>query len=159
MTTSLRYDRPLLKQAVANYIKRIYLKRMVWMTIAIIALVIFAFTCTDSPWLQAFTIVPAVFLPAMLAVGYVVRIIQSLQRLNLLDDGRVTVTATDASFNIESAIGKSEMNWKLFSELWEFPEMYLLLYNNNQFITLPKDQVQFVLIDFIRGKLPSPAKS
>ena len=54
---------------------------------------------------------------------------------------------------MESAIGKSEMKWLLFTELWEFQSNYLLLYSNHQFITLPKDQVNPEFIAFISAHL------
>lgn len=33
------------------------------------------------------------------------------------------------------------MKWPMFSDLWDTPDAKLLLYTNNQFITLPKAQV------------------
>jgi hypothetical protein len=153
----MRYNRAILKRAVSNYIKRLYVKKMVWLSVATILIVVFAFTCTDSSWLQLLAIVPAVAVPAMLVLGYSFRIQESLKRLELLDGGKITFTVTDASFNVDSALGKSEMSWKLFSELWEFPTNYLLLYTNHQFITLPKKQVPSEFIDRIRAKLPTKA--
>jgi len=50
-------------------------------------------------------------------------------------------------------MGKSDMKWLLFTELWEFPTNYLPLYANHQFITLPRDQVTTAFIGFIRDKL------
>jgi hypothetical protein len=153
MTVTLHYDRPILTRAVGNYIKRFYLKKMLWLSIAVILIVVFAFTCVDSPWLQAFSVVPALAIPAMLFLGYGFRIQEGLKRLALLDNGKLSLSVDESGITVESAIGKSEMKWLLFTELWEFPSNYLLLYGNHQFITLPEDQVNPEFIASIRGHL------
>ena len=126
---------------------------MLWMSIAMIFVLVFFFSFEVSPWLQAFGVVTALTIPTILVLGYWFRIQESLKRLSLLDNGRLSVTASESGLTVESATGKSEMKWLLFSELWEFPTNYLLLYANHQFITLPKNQVTPAFIDFIRGKL------
>ena len=153
MTAALCYNRALLKQAICNYIKRVYLKRMLWMSIAMIFVLVSFFFFEVSPWLQAFGIVTALTIPTMLILGYWFRIQESLKRLALLDNGRFSVTVSDSGLTVESAMGKSDMKWLLFTELWEFPTNYLPLYANHQFITLPRDQVTTAFIGFIRDKL------
>jgi hypothetical protein len=106
-----------------------------------------------SPWLEAFTVVPVISFPAMFIMGYCLRIRDSLKKLSLLDNGEVVITLTDSSLNVESAMGKSEMNWKLFSELWEFQTVYLLFYHGYQFITLPKAQVTPEFMEFIKTRI------
>ena len=129
---------------------------MVGLSIAVICIVIFSFFLADNPWLQAFSVVPALAIPSMLILGYWFRIQESLKRLALLENGILSLTVDESSITVESAIGKSAMKWLLFSELWEFPTNYLLLYSNHQFITLPKDQITPDLINFIRGRLKAP---
>jgi hypothetical protein len=85
MTVALHYDRPILKRAVSNYIKKVYLKKMVWMSIAAILIVAFSFSYIHTPWLQAFSVVPTLTIPIMLILGYSFRIQESLKRLALLE--------------------------------------------------------------------------
>jgi hypothetical protein len=153
MTATLHYTQSILKQAIGNYIQRVYLKRMLWLSIGAIGLVIYSFSFVDSPWLQACAVVPVVAIPVMLVLGYWFRLGHSLKALNLLENGKVKMTLNDSSITIESAIGKSETNWKIYTELWEFPTNYLLFYTNFQFLTLPKDQVSTEFIDFIKRHL------
>jgi hypothetical protein len=153
MTVTLHYTQSIMKQAIGNYIKRVYLKRMLWLSIGALGLVTYSFAFIDSPWLQACTVVPVVTIPAMLVLGYWFRLGHSLKALALLKNGRVKMTLSDSSITLESAIGKSETNWKIYTELWEFPTNYLLFYTNYQFLTLPKDQVSAEFIAFIRSHL------
>jgi hypothetical protein len=153
MTVALRYDRPILKRAIGDYIKRVYLKKMVWMSIAAFLILVFSFSCIETPWLKAFSVVPAVTIPVMLILGYWLRVQESLKRLVLLDNGKLSLSVNESGVTVESAIGKSETKWKIYTELWEFATNYLLFYANHQFITLPKDQVNPEFIAFIRAHL------
>jgi hypothetical protein len=152
MTANLRYDRSILKQAIGNFIKRVYLKRFVWLSIVAVLIVIISLY-SDSPWIEAFGCVPALTIPTMIALAFWFRFQESLKRLSRLDNGHASMTLSDSCITLESAVGKSEMKWFLFTELWEFPTNYLLLYSSNQFLTLPKDQVTPEFIGFIRDKL------
>ena len=152
MTAVLHYSKPVLKEAIGCYIKRTYLKRGLWMSVVVVIILVSSLFL-QSPWLQAFSVVPVLALPIMFLLGYYLRIKESLKRLDLLEDGKVAVTVTDACLTIESKIGKSEMNWPIFTELWEFQKVYLLFYHSYQFITLPKNQVTPDYIAFIKTKL------
>ena len=75
----------------------------------------------------------------------------------MLDHGRMTMTVSDAGMAIESALGKSETPWKIYSEVWEFSTEHLLFYHGAQFITLPKGQVSPEFVGFVRARLPGKA--
>ena len=154
MTTSIRYDKTILKSAILAYIKKVYLKHLGWPSLLIIGLITYVFFC-DSDWLQSFIIVTILMIPTILVLGYWMRIKQSLKILDLLDDGRIEISLDDKGLTTTSAIGQSQLKWKMFSELWNTPTAYLLLYTNNAFITLPKNQVSESFVDEIRKKINS----
>ena len=152
MTVLLEYTKPMLKEAIGCYIKRTYLKQGLGISLLAIIVLILSLWL-ESPLLQAFTVVLVVAIPTMFLLGYYFRIQDSLKRLDLLDNGKASITATDSCLILESKLGKSEMNWPIFTGLWEFQTAYLLFYHNHQFITLPKSQVTPDFINFIRTKL------
>jgi hypothetical protein len=153
MTIEVRYTKSIMRRAILDFLGRLYVKNLLVPTfLAIIMLVVVCLQ--DWIWLKAIIIVTALMIPSMLIAGYILRIRQSFKRLELLNDGRVIMTANDAGLSIESASGKAELIWKAYTGIWEFPEEYLLLMGEAQFITLPKSQTPPEFIEFIRQKLP-----
>jgi hypothetical protein len=152
MTINLRYTEPILKKAILYYMQREYLKKCLWLFV-LAALVLATDFLVDNAWYRAFTVVPVLVLPTLFLCGYWLRIKDSLKKFALLDDGRVTLTLNESSVSTESEVGKSEVKWKMFAELWEFLSAYLLLFTNRHFLTLPKDQTPPEAVAFIREHL------
>ena len=116
MNASVRYDEAILKSAIYSYINRVYLKQMLWPTLGAANLVILAFY-SPSAWLQSFTILTLLMVPAMVVLGYWARIKHSLKILSHLDDGRVEFSLTDDGVAAVSGAGHSHIKWKMFTEL------------------------------------------
>jgi hypothetical protein len=152
MTVTIAYTEKDFQRAILHYIGRTYLKRLLLPSIVAVVLVLVAFQLGPD-WLDAVAVMLVVVIPAMLALGYWMRIRESLRRFRLLDHGRVTLTLSEMGVVAESANGKSETRWKIYDRLWEFSTEYLLFYHGEQFITLPKDQVPPEFIAFIRAHL------
>ena len=151
MTVTLRYTEAIFRQAIVLYLQRCL--RRQWPIGVLLPVSVSLAFFTGSTWLQAFVCVPLLALPAMFALGYWLRIRQSLDRLRLLNGGQVIFSVDDEGPTIESSIGKSESRWKIYTDLWEFPGYHLLFYGQSQFITLPRNQVPPEMITFIRQKL------
>jgi len=158
MTVTIAYTEQDFKRAILHYIGRAFLKRILPPSIVLLISAGLAFW-TGSAWLQACMVMIVLVIPAMLALGFWLRIRESLRRFRLLDHGRVTLTLSDASVAVESAAGRSETPWKIYGTLWEFPTEYLLFYHGEQFITLPRDKVPPEFIAFIRSHLPGGSQS
>jgi hypothetical protein len=154
MNTTVRYDIPVLRAAIAAYIKRVYLKHLILPTILGLALLVYAFYET-SPWLRAFIVVTVLLIPSVIILGYWMRVRHSLRILSILEDGKVSFSIGDDGLTTSSAIGTSCMAWKVFSEIWDTPKSHLLLYTNHQFVTLPKDQVSPEFIQELQRKIHS----
>jgi YcxB-like protein len=152
MTITLHYTEAVLRNAIVGYLWRAFIKNLLVPSILAIAVLVLALFW-GSPWLQAFTVVPIIMIPTMFALGYWIRIRESLKRFRRLEDGQVHLTINDSGVIAESSIGKSETTWAIYTHLDEFPECYLLFYSGSQFITLPKDQVSPEFVPFIRNNL------
>jgi hypothetical protein len=158
MTATIVYTERIFRRAILHYLWRAYLKRLLAPSIVGVALLVVAF-CLDSPRLEASAVMLVLVIPAMMALGYWLRIRESLRRFRMLDHGRMIMAVSDAGVAIESALGKSETPWKIYGELWEFPTEHLLFYHGAQFITLPRDQVAPEFITYIRAHLPEKSAS
>lgn len=152
MTIEFHYTESILKQAIGDYIKRGHLKQFIELMVLSVVVLICAFFINE-PWVQAFTVVLIVTIPLLIVMGYWMRIRESLKRFRLLEDGKALITLDESGVKFESAVGKSEIKWHIFTKLWEFPAEYLLFYSNNQFLTLPRSQVSPEFIEFIRKHL------
>lgn len=152
MKADIRYDESILKSAIISYIKQTYLTRLLWPSLAAVALLIYAFLL-DSSWLQSFIIVLVFSIPSMFILGYWMRVRQSLKILDMLEDGKVEISISEEGVSTTSAIGQSLLKWAMFSDLWDTPDAKLLLYTNNQFITLPKNQVSESFFEVIQNRI------
>ena len=157
MTVTLHYTEAIFRRAIAHYLQRCL--RRQWLTLVLLVVSTTLAFFTGSPWLEAFIVVPLLSVPAMFALGYWLRIRESLARFRLLNGGQVIFSVDDEGTKIESAIGRSESRWKIYTDLWDFPENHLLFYGEGQFITLPRDQVPLEMITFIREKLAAQPKT
>jgi hypothetical protein len=154
MTVDLRYTTSIMKQAIGSFIQRFYFKHLLGASAAAVFLLASALF-VNAVWYWTCILIPILMIPSLLGLGYWVRLSRSLKKLAQLDDGKATISLTDKAVTVESAIGKSEIEWKVFTELWEFQTNYLLLFTDHNFITLPKNQINPEFAAFIRSHLHS----
>lgn len=140
MKTSIRYTESILKRAIIAYIRRVYMKNLIGATLLAILLMVLAFHL-QSTWLRSLIIVAVGLIPGILVLGYGLRIKQSLKIIDRLDDGRIDIEIDDEGLTTVSAVGQSKLAWGIFTEIVDTPAAMLLMYTNQQFITLPKAQI------------------
>ena len=140
MKTTIRYTEPILKQAIFGYIKRVYMKNLLWASLIAILMVVLAFQ-SNAIWLRSLIIVAVGLIPGVLVLGYGLRIKQSLKIIDRLDDGRIDIEIDDEGLTTTSAVGQSKLAWGIFTDIVDTPASMLLMYSNQQFITLPKAQI------------------
>lgn len=68
---------------------------------------------------------------------YVVHFRGAIARFRRMQSPEATFEAGDDRFHITSDIGSSELSWSTITEVWQFPEFWLLFLSRSQFITLP----------------------
>ena len=70
-------------------------------------------------------------------VIYVVHYRRSLQKFRQMDKPQALFRAEESSFTMSSDIGTTTLQWSAVKELWQFQNVWLLLYSKAQFTTLP----------------------
>jgi uncharacterized membrane protein YbaN (DUF454 family) len=134
---TLIYSTTLLRQAVFAFWKRsVGVGFFVALLIAALGLVVLV-ALGQSSWIIG-------GLGAVLLLGttfpivvYVVHYRRSLQKFHQMDNPQATFRAEESSFTMVSDIGTTTLQWSAVKELWQFSNVWLLLYSKAQFTTLP----------------------
>ena len=134
---TLIYSTTLLRQAVFAFWKRsVGVGFFVALLIAAIGLVVLV-VLGQSSWIIGSLGAVLVLGTAFTIVVYVVHYRRSLQKFHQMDNPQATFRAEESSFTMVSDIGTTTLQWSAVKELWQFPNVWLLLYSKAQFTTLP----------------------
>jgi hypothetical protein len=68
---------------------------------------------------------------------YAIHFRGSIARLRRMKSPEATFEVGEDRFRITSDVGSSELSWKTVTEVWQFPEFWLLFFSPAHFITLP----------------------
>ena len=69
------------------------------------------------------------------------------------------VTLHDEDIAVAADTGVASIKWRLFSEIREYPDCWLLVMQANRFVSLPLKGVPPEALDFIRAKIPAARKA
>jgi hypothetical protein len=89
------------------------------------------------------------------AALYIVHLRDSLNRFRRMRNPQATFELGEERFRVSSDVGTSEMDWKTITEIWCFPDFWLLKLSRAQFITLPAADLSADARDFILAKAKS----
>ena len=68
---------------------------------------------------------------------YLVHYRGAIARFRRMQSPQATFEAGEDRFRLTSDVGSSELSWRTITEIWQFPEFWLLFVSPSQFITLP----------------------
>ena len=68
---------------------------------------------------------------------YVIHFRNAVRKFNAMGNPCAELTVSKESFTLSSGLGTTTLRWSAVSELWQFPEVWLLFFSKAQFITLP----------------------
>ena len=134
---TLIYSESLLRQAVFGFWHRsVGIGFFVALLIAALGLVVLVALGQSSWIIGGLATVLAVGL-AFAIVVYVVHYRRSLHKFRQMNSPQATFCAEESSFTMVSDIGTTTLQWSAVKELWQFSNVWLLLYSKAQFTTLP----------------------
>ena len=135
--TTLIYSESLLRQAVFGFWRRsVGIGFFVALLIAALGLIVLV-ALGQSSWIIGGLAAVLVVGVAFAIVVYVVHYRRSLQKFRQMDKPQATFRADESSFTMSSDIGTTTLQWTAVKELWQFSNVWLLLYSKAQFTTLP----------------------
>lgn len=134
---TLIYSETLLRQAVfAFWWRSVGVGFFVALLIAAIGLVVLV-ALGQSSWIVGGLAVVLAIGVAFAIMVFVVHYRRSLQKFRQMDKPQAAFRAEEASFTMVSDIGTTTLQWSAVKELWQFSNVWLLLYSKAQFTTLP----------------------
>jgi hypothetical protein len=86
---------------------------------------------------------------AAAAMVYVVHIRGSLGKFRRMKAPTATMELGEEKFRLSSDIGMSEMPWSTVTEIWQYPEFWLVFFSRSQFFTLPTSDLDVSSREFI----------
>lgn len=151
---TLIYSTALLRQAVFAFWRRsVGVGFFVALFIAAIGLVVLV-ALGQSSWIIGGLATVLVVGVAFAIVIYVVHYRRSLQKFRQMDKPQALFRAEASSFTMSSDIGTTTLQWSAVKELWQFQNVWLLLYSKAQFTTLPlaclSPETQVYIVQCIR---------
>ena len=153
----LHYSETLVRRAV----KAFWWRTTGWSYVLAFLLLLVGFTSLvwsgdRSWWVGLFGTVLG-FAVAFGAALYIVHYRASLTRFRRMRAPEGTIELGEDRFRITSDVGSSELLWSVVTELWRFPDFWLLFVSRAQFITLPTANLDPSARAFILAKLQSHA--
>jgi hypothetical protein len=152
---TLIYTESLLRTAVFAFWRRSvgigYVVALAAMTVSLGIL----FILGKESWLigaLATLLVLGITLPAIL---YLIHYRNSLRKFREMGNAQATFYANKSSFTMHSNIGTTTLQWSVVRELWQFPDVWLLLYSKAQFSTLPLVCMSAEMQSFIAQRVRS----
>ena len=141
MKTTLHYSEDLVERAVVAF----WLHHFEWKFWAAMLLTA---ACTaylvvlgDRSWLVGAVGAVLVVGLGVAASSFITQRRSALQRLRNLGLLEVTIEVHEAHLRMESGAGSSEIPWKLITEVWTYPDFWLVCLSPSQFFTLPTEDL------------------
>jgi YcxB-like protein len=155
-------------QMVKTALRRFWFRTIGWPTFlsvcAVLAAFVYFLIARDDSWVYGHW-GPNWFLVFMIVLGLVLflcvvfvtmclqHLNQALRELAKRNSPIVVWKFTDDHISTTSELVTAEMSWKLVEKIWQFPEVWLLFFSKNNFMTLPLDSIDYELGQFITAKV------
>ncbi|MES2889628.1 MAG: YcxB family protein [Pseudomonadota bacterium] len=134
---TLVYAEPLLREAVLAFWRRTvgvgYLVVLIALVLTLGALLVQG----QRSWLVGMLATTVALGVAFAALLFAVHHRRALRKLREMGEPLATFRAEAASFTLSSGRGTATLPWSAVKALWQFPEVWLMLYSKAQFSTLP----------------------
>lgn len=79
----------------------------------------------------------ALIVVVVAAAGYVVHMRNSLGRFHRMNEPLSTLELRERNFKMTSDVASLETRWDLITEVWRFPDVWLLFFDRSAFLILP----------------------
>ncbi len=140
MIYALVYDEPQVLKAVGRFWRRVVGLRFLLAMVAMLGFFVYALVRGDRSWYVGATGTVLVFASAMITGVYFMQRRRAVTALHRLDDGRATMVISQEGLRFETAKSHSDLSWNVVTEVWRYPDMWLLVYGRAAFSTLPLEQ-------------------
>ncbi len=74
-------------------------------------------------------------------------------KFSAMTDPQITYTFTDSTFGAKSCLGSMEVPWNTITQIWKFDDVWLLIFGNHGYSTLPVKQVDIDVASFVEERV------
>jgi len=134
---TLIYSESLLREAVFGFWRRSIGIGFILMLVALVVVLGVLVAFGAPVWIIVTLAVLFVLAAAVAVALYIGYYRNSLRKFRTMSTPRATFRADESSFTMTSDAGTTTLQWIAVKELWQFPNVWLLLYSKTQFSTLP----------------------
>ncbi len=151
--TTLTYSEPIIRQAVFAFWRRLVgVGYMVALLLVAIGLAFFLLRGEVS-WVVGVLGTVFAFGVLFIVALYFIHYRNSLAKFRDMGSPIATFRADDSSFTISADTGTATLQWYVVKELWQTPNVWLLLYSKAHFSTLPIDCLSPEIQSFILQRI------
>ena len=134
---TLCYDKHLLQRAVFRFWWRVVGIRLVIALVVTAAGLVVLVADGNTSWFVGVLATVLAFGIAIMVALYITHYHNALQVLRKMGAPEATFTASESSLSLSSGAGSSTFPWSAVTEVWQFPDVWLMFFSKSQFVTLP----------------------
>ena len=133
----LHYSESLIRKAVRSFWWRATGWRFFIASALVLSSLVYSISTDDRSWRVGVT-TSVLCLGLIFATAlYMVHYRGAITRFRRMKSPVATFEVGDDRFRVSSDVGSSELSWSTVTEIWQFPDFWLLVLSRSQFITLP----------------------
>ncbi len=153
LKAQLRYNKKIIQQAVLSFWWRT-VGPLFLVVLGILLIVFAALLCQrDHSWLVGVLGTVISFGILIVLAIYFSHYRNSLAKLNAMGEPSALFIADESSFTITSGAGSATLAWSSVKGIWKFESLWLVLFSQAQFITLPLSDLSLDLQALITEKV------
>ena len=134
---TLCYDKHLLQRAVFRFWWRVVGIRLVIALVVTAAGLVVLVADGNTSWFVGVLATVLAFGIAIMVALYITHYRNALQVLKKMGAPEGTFTASESSLSLSSGAGSGTFPWSAVTELWQFPDLWLMFFSKSQYVTLP----------------------
>jgi hypothetical protein len=134
---TLCYDKHVIRRAVFRFWWRVVGIRLVIALVVTAAGLVVLVADGNTSWFVGVLATVLAFGIAIMVALYITPYRNALQVLKKMGAPEGTFTASESSLSMSSGAGSGTFPWSAVTELWQFPDLWLMFFSKSQFVTLP----------------------
>jgi len=150
---TITFTRELLLRANRYFLVRSFGFRGTVSLLAVVLLFVYLLVSGERDWLFGASAAGVFFVIVLIVMVFRVRQEYAVKRFEMMKDKSAHLRFGSDMVEMTSDLGRSEVPWNQFVQLWRQPDFWLLFYDRNAFVTLPAAQLEPELRDFIVEKV------
>ncbi len=140
-TYTLRYSKDLVKRAVLSYFFRKMGKGYFIAIVLLSGYFVYELIDGNQSWIIGLIGAVIGFAFIIPVAGIVGHIRIGLRKLVEMKDATATLTITENCLIVQSDIGSSEITWKTITEVWQYPDYWVMLSGGSFLMTIPQSEL------------------